>query len=270
MLRDAIGKAWVMRGAAIALALFVAAGAEAGDAKESPAIDWQSLVLRATGSGPPDVNALNPAQARLGAEKAARADALKILMSEVQAVSITASRTVGEEMANEETRGKVEAILRGYKVAAKRYYSDMGIEVDVEVGLAPLADLFASSPPPDPSKPRTPKFTGVVFDARKLKVVPALQPRVLDDSAEVLYSIGTLSAESRKAAGVCGFVRRLEDALKDPRVADKPLVIKVIKAEGSDIVISREQRKKLADSSAVLADGRVIIVGEPDDARKLR
>jgi len=273
MLRHAIGKAWVMRGApfaAIALALCVAVGAEAGDAKESPAIDWQSLVLRATGSGPPDVNALNPAQARLGAEKAARADALKILMSEVQAVSITASRTVGEEMASEETRGKVEAILRGYKVAAKRYYSDMGIELDVEVGLAPLADLFASSPPPDPSKPRTPKFTGVVFDARKLKVVPALQPRVLDDSAEVLYSIGTLSAQSRKAAGVCGFVRRLEDALKDPRVADKPLVIKVIKAEGSDIVISREQRKKLADSSAVLADGRVIIVGEPDDARKLR
>jgi len=35
-------------------------------------------------------------------------------------------------------------------------------------------------------------------------------------------------------------------------------------------VISREQRKKLADSSAVLADGRVIIVGEPDEARKLR
>ena len=79
-----------------------------------------------------------------------------------------------------------------------------------------------------------------------------------------------MRAEARNTTGVCGYVRRLEDALKDPRVADKPLVIKVVKAEGSDIVISREQRKKLADSSAVLADGRVIIVGEPDEARKLR
>jgi len=263
-------QAWVRRGATIALFLSATAPAEAEDAKESPAIDWQSLVLRATGSGPPDVNALNPAQARLGAEKAARADALKILMTEVQTVSITASRTVGDEMASEETRGKVEAILRGFKVAAKRYYSDMGIELDVEVGLAPLGDLFAPSPPPEPTKPKTPKFTGIVFDARKLKVAPALLPRVLDDSAEVVYSIGTLSATARKTAGVCGYFRRLEDALKDPRVADKPLVIKVVKAEGSDIVISREQRKKLADSSAVLADGRVIIVGEPDEAHKLR
>ena len=263
-------QAWVRRGATIALFLSATAPAEAEDAKGSPAIDWQSLVLRATGSGPPDVNALNPAQARLGAEKAARADALKILMTEVQTVSITASRTVGEEMASEETRGKVEAILRGFKVAAKRYYSDMGIELDVEVGLAPLGDLFAPSPPPEPTKPKTPKFTGIVFDARKLKVAPALLPRVLDDSAEVVYSIGTLSAEARKIAGVCGYFRRLEDALKHPRVANKPLVIKVVKAEGSDIVISRDQRKKLADSSAVLADGRVIIVGEPDEAHKLR
>lgn len=255
--------------AMIALAIGSAiCGADEG--KELPAIDWQALVLRATGSGPPDVNALGPAQARLGAEKAARAEALKRLISQVQVVPITSARSVGDEMANAEVRGKVEAILRGYKVTAKRYYSDMGIDLEVEVGLAPLADLFAPAAGVDAGKRRAPKFTGVVLDARKQKILPALLARVLDDSGEVVHSIASLTPEARKAAGVCAYVRRLEDALKDPRVADKPLVVKVLKSDGSDVVITREQRKKLAESAAVLADGRVIIVGEPDESGKLR
>ena len=253
----------------LALAAFCGLAAHAED-EGFPAIDWQALVVRATGLGPPDVNALNPAQARLGAEKAARADALKKLLSEVRAVRLSATRSVGDEMANDEMRGKVEAILRGYKVTAKRYFSDMGIEVDVEVGLGPLADLFAPGAAADAGKPRTPKFTGIVFDARKLKVVPALLPRVLDDAGEVVYSIATLSPEARRSAGVCGYARRVEDALKDPRVADKPLVVKVAKTDGSDVVIAAAERKKLAESAAVLADGRVIIVGAPDDPGPLR
>ncbi|HME91709.1 MAG TPA: hypothetical protein VKE49_09815, partial [Myxococcaceae bacterium] len=32
--------------------------------KPAPGIDWQNQVVRATGSGAPDVNAANPSQAR--------------------------------------------------------------------------------------------------------------------------------------------------------------------------------------------------------------
>ncbi|HYR54635.1 MAG TPA: hypothetical protein VEM39_00830, partial [Myxococcaceae bacterium] len=37
-----------------------AARPDGGTAGLPTGIDWQSFVLRATGSGPPDVNALNP------------------------------------------------------------------------------------------------------------------------------------------------------------------------------------------------------------------
>src|SRR5258707_742509 len=83
--------------------------------------------------------------------------------------------------------------------------------------------------------PLRPKFTGLVIDARKLKVVPALEPRLLDESGRVIHGAGVLSAESRKTAGVASYFHRMDEALKDPRVADKPLLIKGKKSDGSDI-----------------------------------
>ena len=242
----------------------VSARPDGGDTKEPPpaAVDWQSLVLRATGSGAPDVNALNPTQARFGAEKHARADALQLLMTQVRGVQIDASKSVGDAMAaSEDVRARVEAILRGYKVTAKRYYSDMGVELDVEIPLPPLSDLFATAPPPDPTKaPPKPKSTGVVVDARKLKVVPALEARLLDDSGQVLYGVESLSADSRKTAGVASYFQSMDQARQDPRVADRPLVIRAAKAQGSDIILGSDERKKLAESPSLLANGRVIIL----------
>jgi hypothetical protein len=241
----------------------ISARPDGGATGELPAaVDWQSLVLRATGSGAPDVNALSPGQARFGAEKHARADALQLLMTQVRGVQIDASKTVGDAMAaSEGVRAKVEAILRGYKVTAKRYYSDMGIELDVEVPMPPLSDLFAGAPPAEPTQaPSKPKSTGVVVDARKLKVVPALQARLLDDSGQVLYGVESLSADSRKTAGVASYFHSIELARLDPRVADKPLVIRAAKAQGCDVVLGGNERKKLAESPSLLADGRVIIL----------
>ncbi len=248
---------------ALAGAVCSSAGPDGGEPTERQGIDWRALVLRATGSGPPDVNALNAAQARFGAEKAARADALRALIAQVRAVEITAGKSVGDAMANEELRAKVEDLLRGYTVAAKRYYSDMGIEIDVEASLAPLTDLFATAPAAEPAKTASSrKFTGLVIDARKLKVVPALEPRVLDSSGQVLYGVEWLSADARKTAGVASYVHSMDQAQRDPRVADKPLVIKAARAQGSDVFIGDEERKKMSAGLSFLADGRVIILAD--------
>jgi hypothetical protein len=239
------------------------AGPDAGDASVGQGIDWRALVLRATGSGPPDVNALNAAQARFGAEKAARADALRALMAQVRAVEITAGKPVGDAMASEEIRGKIEAILRGFAVTAKRYYSDMGIEIDVEVSLAPLTDLFATAPAAEPAKSATRrKFTGLVIDARKLKVVPALEPRLLDSSGQVLYGVESLSADARKTAGVASYAHSIDQAQRDPRVADKPLVLRAANVQGSDLIVGEDERKKMGEGLSFLADGRVIILAD--------
>ena len=56
------------------------------DASRAASVDWQEQVLKATGSGAPDMRSLSPAQARLGAENAAKLDALRNLLGQAKGI----------------------------------------------------------------------------------------------------------------------------------------------------------------------------------------
>jgi hypothetical protein len=234
-------------------------------------VDWQRQVLRVTGEGPPDVRASNPAQARLGAERAAKADALEELLELVKGVPLRSGRTVGDELAQEETRKKVEAALGGFQVVHKRYYSDSGVRMDVEVPLAGVTAVLVPAAPraaEDGGSPRgTGKpaskthYTGVVVDARELSMTPVLAPRLLDEKGQPLHGAETLSDEARRTTGVAGFFGSLEAAKASERVGEKPLVLKATQVQGSDLVLEAEAVKALAGMDPeVLAAGRVAIL----------
>ena len=257
-----------MRRALWALVLAVPLSAVA----QGNGVDWQRQVLRVTGDGPPDVRASNASQARLGAERSAKEDAFQELLEQVKGVHLRADRTVGDEMAREETRRKVEDVLRGYKVVQKRYYSDSGVQLEVEVPLAALTSVLvapaAAEPKKEPEAKDVPpkkgakaKHTGLVVDARKLGLVPMLAPRVLDASGQPLYGVETLSAEARRTLGVAGFFGSLEQARKSARVGERPLVLEAARVEGSDVVLGPDAGKALAGLDPnVLAEGRVGIL----------
>jgi hypothetical protein len=251
------------------LALALSFGALAQGKKEEPkpagSVNWQGQVVKATGSGAPDMKASSPAQARLGAEKAAKMDAFRNLLEQVKGIQISAGKTVGDEMARDEVRGKVEGVLRGFKITGKRYYSDSGVEIDVEVPLSALAEVVQVEAAGDKLALKSDgekKNTGLVVDARGLKVTPALSPRLLDESGKALYGADCVSEEARKSGGVAGYAKTLEEAKKNmQRVGDRPLVVKAAKAEGSDLVLSPADVKKLVDANnSYLAEGRVVIV----------
>ncbi|MGQ0508392.1 MAG: LPP20 family lipoprotein [Myxococcaceae bacterium] len=238
--------------------------AKKGEAKAEAGVNWQGQVVKATGSGAPDMKASNPAQARLGAEQAAKMDAFRNLLAQVKGIQISAGKTVGEAIEKDEIRGKVEGVLRGFKVTAKRYFSDSGVEIDVEVPLAALADVIT-----EPSDTKLivktdgdRKNTGLVVDARGLKVTPALAPRLLDEAGKPVYAAQALTDDARKNSGVAGYAKSLDEAKKNmQRVGDKPLVLKAAKAQGSDLVLSADEIKKLAEANnSYLAEGRVVIV----------
>lgn len=233
--------------------------------KPAPGVNWHGQVVKATGSGAPDMRAANPAQARLGAERAALMDAFRNLLEQVKGIQVSAGKTVGDAMANDEIRGKVEGVVRGYKVTAKRYYSDSGVEVDVEVPLAALSEvLVVPSESPSAIGLKTEgekKNTGLVVDARGLPVQPALAMRLLDESGKPLYGPDFLSAEARKRSAVAAYVQSLEEAKKSMKAGDRPLVVKASKALGSDLVLPKEEAKRLAEANnSYLAEGRVVIV----------
>lgn len=238
--------------------------AKAAEVKAQPGVNWAGQTVRATGSGAPDLKAQNPAQARLGAERAALADALRNLLSQVKGVSVDGTQKMGDLMGKDEVRLRVEGIVKGFKIVNKRYFSDSGVEVEVEVPLALLTEVVDPEPTQVVAvgKPEGEKSTtGLVIDARGLKVTPSLKPRLLDDGGKPLYSIDSLSAEARKQSGVAAYVQSLEDANKSTKAGEKPLVIKAANATGSDIQLAPEDAKKLAAlNTGFLADGKVVIV----------
>lgn len=232
--------------------------------KPQPGVNWAGQVVRATGAGAPDLKAQNPAQARLGAERAALADAFRNLLAQVKGVSVDGARKVGDLMEKDDIRTRVEGLVRGYTIVNKRYFSDSGVEVEIEVPLALLSDVV------DPDTTQVLALgkadgdksnTGLVIDARGLKVTPSLMPRVLDEGGKPVYSIDSLSSAARKQSGVAAYVQNIDDAQKSPKAGEKPLVIKALKASGADLQLAPEDAKKLASlNTSFLADGKVVIV----------
>src|SRR5688572_5508871 len=141
-----------------------------------PGVSWEGQVLKATGGGAPDLKAATPAQARLGAETAAKLDAFRQLLAQAKGIQISAGKTVGKAMESDEVKARVEGMIRGYKITGKRYYSDNGVEIDVEVPLSALTSLVAPAieegmMAAEPLKTDGEiKNTGLVVDARGLKV----------------------------------------------------------------------------------------------------
>jgi hypothetical protein len=157
------------------------------------------------------------------------------------------------------------------------YYSDGGVELEVEMALdQKLVDLLMppakkaeetpapAGTPAAPAAPAKAEPTGIVVDASGLKLSPAIAPRILDETGKEIYGPNVVDREKIKASGL-GFAAYSSDvaqASKDPRVKDKPLVVKAVKlADGSpsDVVVSKDDAARLTGSPAV-QEGRVIIV----------
>src|SRR5207302_6252760 len=137
-----------------------------------------------------------------------------------------------------------------------RYFSDSGVEMDVEVPLSALTEIFAvppegeqhgAKPEGDEKKGDDEQNSGLVVDAQGLGLKPALAPRILDESGAPVYGASWLSADARKS-GVVGYSKTLSDAKKSTRVGTKPLVLKAKKAKDSDIFLAAEDVKRLSAS----------------------
>src|SRR6266511_1768350 len=169
--------------AALACAVPVAVRAESG-------VDWQRKVVKCAGNGAANLRdaAGNPAVARIGAEKAAKLDALRNCMEALKGVQLQSGQTVGGALQSDAAlSGRVEGLVRGFKVVGTpRYFSDGGVEMDVEVPLeGALSDALLPKPAEVPSAPPGADgtdgpggATSLVVDARGQKLVPALAPRV--------------------------------------------------------------------------------------------
>jgi hypothetical protein len=121
----------------LALSLLAASPARAAD--KTGEVDWDRRVVKARGQGAPDLNAPSISFARLNAEKAAKADALRNLLETLKGVQVTSGDQAGTLLQQDGAlRARVEGALRGFKVVAPHYFADGGVALDVEVELDKL------------------------------------------------------------------------------------------------------------------------------------
>jgi hypothetical protein len=131
---------------------------------------------------------------------------------------------------------------------------------------ASLPARVAERPLPNPAD--LPPFTGMVLDARGLRMKPALVVRVLDQSGVELYRGNYVPPEKAAQNGLALFSRDLTAAQTNPRVGKNPLTIKgwkVNPATPSDVILGEENARKIApyaQKGTFLEDCRVMVVLE--------
>lgn len=232
-------------------------------------IDYSNKTVTTTGSGAPNLKAANVAVARLGAERAAKMDALRNILEAVKGVRISSNKTAGAAM--EETpalSAKVEGIVKNFKILDTKYYSDGGVDVIVQVPLdGVLLEAMVVQAGTNPAKATAGEavggVTGIVINAKGLGVLPALAPRLLDEAGKEVYGAARINKDALNRHGVAGYTTSMEAAMKDARVADKPMVIKPLRineANGSDLVLGAEDVQKLAKLASLIGDAKVVII----------
>ncbi|GBC93264.1 hypothetical protein HRbin15_01754 [bacterium HR15] len=251
---------------------------------DAGAINWSEGMLTATGVGLMPRDEPNRARAYLKARGYARLDALANLLMLIDRVQIDAQYVGADYTAqSEEIRASINGFIRGAQVVDERKIFIEGQEaVQVTVGTAmygqrglsrvllkpsltsppklpepspPHIELVAPNPPAVESPPVEGNYTGLIIDARGLKVQPAMAPRILKADGTVLYGTGKIDPDQLIEKGMASYYRDMSTARADARAGSNPLVIRPIgvyrrAVATTDVVISDADAAKLLAEDA--------------------
>ena len=221
-------------------------------AGSSGKVDWTTGVITSVGIGAPPAQPANAAQARAMAERAAQVVAYRNLLEAVKGVRVDSTTTVENFMVTSDViKTEVNGIIQGAMVMDKKYMSDGSVEVTVGMKLSgALADALL--PKELGTRPSLPAgaassgqlYTGLIVDARGLGVRPAMAPKILNEDGKEIYGSAWISRDYAVREGMVGYLKDPAAAQANPRVTDKPLMVKAVKVSGdAHVTITRRQHR---------------------------
>jgi hypothetical protein len=153
---------------------------------------------------------------------------------------------------------------------------------ETKVQPAPVTEPRGTPPPPIEPKVQTPTkpparaeenldlkkldYTGLIIDARKLGLRPALVPKVLNEKGELVYSSQSVGQQDIVRMGLVGYAKDVNAAARNQRVTADPVVVNGLNATGekkTDVVISNRDAQVIlttAPYTGYLKNGRVMVV----------
>ena len=231
------------------------------------------ITVHGFGVMPP--NAVNPAQARMMARRAAVADAYRQLAEAVQGVNVDANTTVQNMMVvNDTINTKVSALVRGARIVGENMVPDGGYEVVVTLPVygangvasavlqpntaieafpAPQSSDYnatnGGSSAADPRGKATMKvkaqgdFTGVIIDCSGLGLRTAMSPVIMTEGGQKVYGYKNLDYQKVISKGMAGYV---SENGSSPRAGSKPLILRAVSVDnGVNPVISQADADKM-------------------------
>jgi len=263
-------------------------------------IDWEANVVYAIGDGVPPANAINAAQARVRAKRAAMDEAMARLLEMVQKVRVDAESTT-RDFVNESrsVNTAVSGLIRNAEIEEVRQFDDGSYQIKMrmpihgqkgisstllptmlnqvqKVNIVTRSTRSESTPTnqetavaaPETSKTQnaddSQPHTALIVDATGVDASPAMYPRILSSSGENLYNVSVPDPNVSVVEGVAAYRTSLEKARQDQRAGANPLVVKAAKTAESgkaDLVLLDEDAEKIADlGEGVLRNAKVIVV----------
>lgn len=103
-------------------------------------------------------------------------------------------------------------------------------------------------------------YTGLIVDARELKVDPSKAPKVYDEGGNEIYGTMDVDPDYVIKVGIVQYENTIGDAIRDETAGDNPIVVRAIRRGAhpykSDVVVSDEDAKwiKKANERSLFLD----------------
>jgi len=253
-------------------------------------IDWEEGYIYAVGDGVPPEDAVSPAQARVRAKRAAIDTAYARLLEMAEEVRVDAeSATANYINESYQVRTRVSGLIQNAEIVTLRHFEDGSYQIKMRmpmkgkegiasavlpmqiekailqrVGIAYEISIGGASEEAQPEE----ACTGLIVDARGLEVKPAMYPRLIIMSGEVVYDLMSANPNTVIEEGLVEYSSNMEVAVNSPRVGGNPLVVEAISISGEyngDIVLTEEDAQRVFSVNSMdnfFGEARVIIVVE--------
>lgn len=244
---------------------------------ETGTVNWTTGMIMASGKASPADQ--SPAS-KESVSLYAKAEAVKNILETLKQIKINNELTVNDYASESLViLAGLEKTAREAMVSKQIYTSALAAEITIETSLfggflqLVLPEEIRQIPKINPEinpdiLPAIGKslYSGLVIDARGLGIEPVLDPIIVSEQGHEVYSSVFISREFAVQNGVCKYVCNLDQAVRDKRIGDNPMVLKGLRKEGSKnatLVISMSDYRaleKTTERHGFLNECRVIIV----------
>jgi hypothetical protein len=229
-------------------------------------IDWTAQTLLLSGEG--EHSGVSATLEQL--EASARARVGPRMLGLVRDVRVTSADTAGDLLDRRDALADlVDKNTSLWEATEVRYLTSGQVQIDATLPMhAWLRPALASlAKGRERVIPATSPVTGVVVDARALRVKPCVAPRILGPGEEELYSLARIAAPALGKWSPAAWVADPADVRAVKRGGDAPLFVTAIDVQdGCDLVLGEADAaalKQAAEGAPVLVNAHVAIVATP-------